>query len=102
MKIFSIPGTLILLLLITALFVVGNAEIEECDRPGIPVCTYEHVQCRPEIISDGEGGAFIAWNDGRYGYYDNDVWNAYNNIFIQRIDSYGNVLWQLDYRLVLK
>jgi len=36
------------------------------------------------IVSDGAGGAFIAWHDYRNSNYD---------IFMQRIDSDGNPLW---------
>ncbi|MCZ7556419.1 MAG: choice-of-anchor D domain-containing protein [Bacteroidia bacterium] len=41
-------------------------------------------QLKPEIIADGAGGAIIVWTDTR---------NINTDIFAQRIDSSGNVLW---------
>jgi hypothetical protein len=49
----------------------------------------------PDIISDGAGGAIIAYiqdipcEDGRIGYCDSDI-------YAQRIDAAGNVLWGPD------
>ena len=50
---------------------------------GIVVCDtlYEDV---PQIVGDGAGGAIIAWDDGRDGN---------NDIYAQRVDTAGNVLW---------
>ncbi len=44
-------------------------------------------QSKPDIISDGAGGAIIAWIDTR---------NGDNDIYVQRIDSSGNILWTPD------
>ncbi|MFA6235254.1 MAG: choice-of-anchor D domain-containing protein, partial [Bacteroidota bacterium] len=44
-------------------------------------------QSKPDIVSDGSGGAIIAWTDTR---------NDNNDIYVQRIDSSGNVLWTTD------
>ena len=38
----------------------------------------------PQIIPDGMGGAIIAWGDGR---------NGKNDIYVQRMDSYGVPQW---------
>lgn len=54
---------------------------------GVPICTAPRAQADPFIISDGSGGAVIAWRDYRNGDYD---------IYAQRIDSDGNVLWTPD------
>ncbi|MFA4949035.1 MAG: hypothetical protein WC674_11105, partial [Candidatus Krumholzibacteriia bacterium] len=44
-----------------------------------------YIQIYPSIASDGNGGAIIAWEDGRNGgYYD---------IYAQRLDAYGMPLW---------
>ncbi|NIO02227.1 MAG: T9SS type A sorting domain-containing protein [Candidatus Latescibacteria bacterium] len=48
------------------------------------VCTDTLAQRDPQITTDGAGGAIIAWRDGR---------NGNDDIFAQRINSLGNVLW---------
>lgn len=53
---------------------------------GIPVCIYAGSQSNPAIISDGTGGAIITWKDSRSG----------NDIYAQRIDGSGAVLWASD------
>jgi hypothetical protein len=50
---------------------------------GMPICTDDRSQSSPEIVSDGIGGAIIAWVDDRYDY----------DIFAQRVDSNGVALW---------
>jgi hypothetical protein len=51
---------------------------------GISVCTASQYQESPQIVSDGSGGAIVAWADKRDGNYD---------IYAQRIDAKGNTLW---------
>jgi hypothetical protein len=48
------------------------------------VCTASGTQYRPQIISDGSGGAIITWHDRRSGNSD---------IYARRVDSSGAVLW---------
>jgi hypothetical protein len=52
----------------------------------IPVCEAEGQQLSPSIVSDGKGGAIIAWMDERLGW-------GVPDIYIQRIDGDGNILW---------
>jgi hypothetical protein len=54
---------------------------------GVPICTVPEAQLDPYIIPDGSGGAVIAWRDYRNGDYD---------IYAQRVDADGNVLWTPD------
>ena len=50
-----------------------------------PVCTADSEQKRPQLVSDGEGGGVIVWEDARTGSdYD---------IYAQRLDASGHVLW---------
>ncbi len=51
---------------------------------GVPLCTAAGDQLRVMPVSDGAGGAIVTWYDGRTGTYD---------IYAQRIDSGGSVLW---------
>jgi len=54
---------------------------------GVPICTAPRAQADPFIIPDGSGGAVIAWRDYRNGDYD---------IYAQRVNADGNVLWTPD------
>lgn len=51
---------------------------------GVAICTNAFDQSAPIMTTDGNGGAIIAWQDLRNGNQD---------IFVQRIDSSGNVMW---------
>jgi hypothetical protein len=52
---------------------------------GVPICTESYGQLDPRICSDGSGGAIIAWTDPRA--------SNVRDIYAQRIDPDGNVLW---------
>jgi hypothetical protein len=52
---------------------------------GVPLCTATDLQSFPQAVSDGNGGAIIVWWDMRNGR-DNDL-------YAQRIDAAGNLLW---------
>ncbi len=54
---------------------------------GIAVCTASHDQVSPVVVSDGSGGAIIAWQDRRSCSYD---------IYAQRVDSSGGSQWTAD------
>jgi hypothetical protein len=52
---------------------------------GTTICTAANSQYIPNIVSDGSGGALIAWSDERNGSTD--------NIYAQRVNSIGSTLW---------
>jgi hypothetical protein len=54
---------------------------------GVPVCTATGDQQPTAIAPDGSGGAIIVWQDKRDGQYD---------VYAQRINSFGEPLWQAD------
>jgi hypothetical protein len=54
---------------------------------GVAICTASNDQDSPGIVSDGSGGAIIAWEDYRGGNYD---------IYAQRVDASGVVQWTAD------
>lgn len=65
-----------------------NAEGEYVwTRHGIPVCSAIQGQQSAVIVSDGEGGAIIAWQDQRNGNHD---------IYAQRINASGEMQWATD------
>jgi predicted lipoprotein with Yx(FWY)xxD motif len=52
---------------------------------GVPVCTAVSYQVSPQIVNDGSEGAIITWSDNRNVFDD--------NIYVQRINSLGEVQW---------
>ena len=55
---------------------------------GVAICTASDWQRDPAIVSDGSGGAIIAWEDRRSG----TDWD----IYAQRVDSSGTTQWIAD------
>ncbi|NIO02215.1 MAG: T9SS type A sorting domain-containing protein [Candidatus Latescibacteria bacterium] len=51
---------------------------------GVAICTAGGEQDKQQIIPDGVGGAITIWQDKRGGDFD---------IYAQRVDSFGNVMW---------
>ncbi len=51
---------------------------------GVAICSVDSDQVGPAIISDGSGGAIIAWQDKRSGSYD---------IYAQRVNASGVLQW---------
>ncbi|MBE0646053.1 MAG: choice-of-anchor D domain-containing protein [Bacteroidetes bacterium] len=54
---------------------------------GIAISPAFNAQMKPEIVADGAGGAIVVWTDAR---------NVDTDIYAQRVDSLGNVLWAAD------
>jgi hypothetical protein len=54
---------------------------------GVPICTAVRHQDSHHILSDGAGGAFIAWDDTR---------NVGTDIYCQHIDTSGYALWTVN------
>ena len=57
---------------------------------GVVVCNLPYGQQQAVITHDGNGGAYVTWNDYRPPTYG----NPYGNLFMQRLDAEGNPLWQ--------
>lgn len=53
---------------------------------GVPVCTQSSIQAEARIVSDGAGGAIIAWEDYRNGISNRDI-------YAQRVDASGLATW---------
>jgi hypothetical protein len=62
--------------------------IKQWTATGVPICTAVGNQTEPKIISDNAGGAIIVWPDVR------SFWR--HDVYAQRIDGNGNVLWNPD------
>jgi hypothetical protein len=54
---------------------------------GTALCTEPSGQATPRMIADGAGGVIVGWADYRSGHFD---------IYAQRVDASGNVLWTAD------
>ncbi len=57
-------------------------------QDGVGLCTDPNDQSTPAITGDMHGGAIVAWSDWRSGIE--------RDIYAQRIDSAGNILWAAD------
>lgn len=64
---------------------ISSEGILQWSPRGVEICTNSKSQSVPVIISDGKGGAIIAWFDSRTGK---------NLVYIQKINSSGEVSWQ--------
>lgn len=51
---------------------------------GVTICALDSDQINPAVISDGSGGAIVAWQDKRGGSYD---------IYAQRVNANGVLQW---------
>ncbi|TKJ38352.1 hypothetical protein CEE37_12595 [candidate division LCP-89 bacterium B3_LCP] len=59
---------------------------------GIVVCDYEDVQTHPRAVRDDQGGAYFTWEDFRG--------SNWGDIYMQRVDEFGNTLWNPDGLLI--
>jgi len=66
---------------------INNSGIPQWTADGVSLCTAGNDQWRPQIVSDGSGGAIITWYDWRSGNTD---------IYAQRVNSSGVVQWATD------
>lgn len=55
------------------------------EKDGKPFARYKGLQVSPSLVSDEQGGAFIAWMDSR---------GEYSNIFVQHINEFGIYEWE--------
>ncbi|MBI5838043.1 MAG: hypothetical protein HZB25_12465 [Candidatus Eisenbacteria bacterium] len=63
---------------------VNAAGVPQWTANGVALCTATGHQRLPVIVSDGTGGAILAWQDSRGGSYD---------IYAQRVDASGAPQW---------
>lgn len=61
--------------------------IEKWTSNGLAICTNTATQKSSAITNDSDGSAIITWEDNRAGNYD---------IYAQKIDSSGNIVWALN------
>ena len=54
---------------------------------GVSVCTNPAPQYMPHVLPDGHGNFYVAWRDHRWGY---------GQVYCQKLDGNGNLLWAPD------
>ncbi len=65
---------------------INNAGTVQWAADGVALCSAVEPQVYPRIVSDGQGGAIVSWDDARWP----------GNTYAQRIDSGGVVQWTAD------
>jgi len=78
---------IIAILMLVELWIYQSAIAKWPNNPnvGLIICEAQGNQVEHAMISDGEGGVIVTWEDHRSG--DGDI-------YAQRVDSEGKVLWQ--------
>jgi hypothetical protein len=66
---------------------IDSSAVKPWALNGLPLCAYSGSQLYAEIVPDGAGGAVVCWQDNRTGGDD---------IYAQRINSSGTLLWTSD------
>ena len=63
---------------------------------GVVICNAELDQYMwaGDIVSDGNGGAYIAWTDHRFSVAPETGYKDSASVYIQHINSAGEVMWQ--------
>ncbi len=61
---------------------IDAAGVVKWATEGVPICTADWSEWHPAQVSDGEGGAIIAWSNG--------------GIYAQRVNGLGEIQWQVD------
>lgn len=91
-----------------AILVAAGLGVWEAKASGWPVdpnqsvaiCTQKQKQEDPAAVSDGHGGAIVVWTDDRS--WETHYWRGSileysgTDIYAQRVDSRGNVMWAMD------
>ena len=57
------------------------------DPNGVAVCTAERNQYDPKAVSDNNGGAFVVWDDHRFGW---------GGVYTQKINEFGQIMWEIN------
>jgi hypothetical protein len=65
---------------------INASGVVQWTTDGVSICTVAGDQASQQLMADGAGGAIIVWSDGRAG-------NPNADIYAQRIDASGTVLW---------
>ena len=67
---------------------VNAAGVPQWAESGVALCTADGYQSEPTIVSDGSGGAIVAWYDCRS--------SISSDIYAQRVNAAGVLRWTID------
>lgn len=59
------------------------------EKDGIPICVNSSDQSTQAIVSDGEGGVVVVWEDERKS-------TEFQDLYIQRVNALGELMWEKD------
>lgn len=59
------------------------------EKDGIPICVNSSDQSTQAIVSDGEGGVVVVWEDERRSA-------EFQDLYIQRVNALGELMWEKD------
>lgn len=79
---------LIMVILVVLVVALPTASYSQWQLDGAPLSSAVNHQQNPVIVSDGQGGAIIAWTDSRDP--------VRTSVYVQRVNSSGVVLWTWD------
>ena len=65
----------------------ASPEWSSLSTENLPLCTAQNEQHFPVLVTDGHGGAIVAWSDAR---------RANRDIFAQRVSATGDIQWQAE------
>jgi hypothetical protein len=71
---------------------VSAAGVAQWTANGVALCTAPEQQSSPQIVSDGAGGAIVAWEDSR-AFQEN---SRYFDIYARRVSAAGVPQWTAD------
>lgn len=66
---------------------IDSSGTAQWSTDGVPLSSATGDQSVADVAPDGSGGAIVAWMDSRFGV---------DNVYVQRIDASGTVLWTAD------
>ena len=80
--------TIIILASVFLLMGISGVANAQWIESGVPICTNWSSQLYHDMAADSMGGALFSWRDYRHGDINTDI-------YVQRIDGDGNVLWDI-------
>lgn len=78
---------------------INSSGIPQWTENGVAISKAVGQQIFPQIVSDGNGGAYISWSDNRMGQTLSNPYSLYN-VYAQHLNSLGLIQWELNGKLI--